>query len=307
VSVSFPQILAIGFLVCVVLSWSGIKTIWLEGTYNDTDDAMRMLQVRDWLAGQGWYDLRAMRLDPPGGVLMHWSRVVDLPVGGLIRLFGLFADSETADRLTRIAFPLSMQALLLLATGLSGRLLAGRPGEGLAIFLVICSGMSFGQFVPGRIDHHAPQIVLLSLLTWACLCALDPQRPRMAALAGLFAALSLSIAVENMAFIMVLMVIYPVAYAAQGAAMRAALGWMGGGFAISLGLFYALFQSPMLWQSNFCDALSAVHMRAAITGGTAMVLLAAYDRWRKPGLGQRMIVIGLAGCTAALLRQTLLP
>jgi hypothetical protein len=110
----------------------------------------------------------------------------------------------------------------------------------------------------------------------------------------------LRIAVENMAFIMVLMVIYPVAYAAQGAAMRAALGWMGGGFAISLGLFYALFQSPMLWQSNFCDALSAVHMRAAIMGGTAMVLLAAYDRWRKPGLGQRMIVIGLAGLLAAL-------
>ncbi len=299
VATSFLLILAIGFLACLFISIPPIKTTWLAGTYNDTDDAMRMIQIRDWMGGQGWYDLRALRLDPPAGVLMHWSRVVDIPVAGLIRLFDLFADQQTAERLARIVFPLVMQACLLLATGLCGRLLAGAFGGTIAIFLTIGSGMSLWQFIPGRIDHHGPQIVLLALMTWACLCALDPKRPHMAAAAGLFAALSLSIAIENLPFIIVLMAIFPLAYAVLGAPMRAALVWMGAGFAASLTLCYALFQSPSLWLVSACDALSAVHIRAALAGGAAMILLAAFDRWRNPGLRGRILATGLAGLLAA--------
>ena len=46
-----------------------------------TDDAMRLVQVRDWIGGQGWFDLFQHRLDPPGAS-MHWSRVVDVPWAG---------------------------------------------------------------------------------------------------------------------------------------------------------------------------------------------------------------------------------
>ena len=43
--------------------------------YPDPDDVLRMVQVRDLLAGQGWFDLTQHRLDAPvGGVAMHWSR-----------------------------------------------------------------------------------------------------------------------------------------------------------------------------------------------------------------------------------------
>jgi hypothetical protein len=36
---------------------------------------------------------------------------------------------------------------------------AGHFGAVIAVFLTIASGMSLWQFVPGRIDHHAPQII----------------------------------------------------------------------------------------------------------------------------------------------------
>jgi hypothetical protein len=121
----------------------------------------------------------------------------------------------------------------------------------------------------------------------------------MAGLAGVFAALSLAIAIENLPFIMALMVVYPIAWAAQGAPLRAALAWLGLGFAASLTLFYALFQSPALWGVHVCDALSVPHLRAALAGGGAMVLLAAYDRWRKPLLSQRMLAMAAAGLLAA--------
>ena len=40
---------------------------------------MRLVEVRDLIAGQGWFDLTQHRLDPPG-VSMHWSRVIDAPL-----------------------------------------------------------------------------------------------------------------------------------------------------------------------------------------------------------------------------------
>src|SRR5215213_10010013 len=47
----------------------------------DTDDNMRMMQVRGLLHGQGWFDLQQHRL---AGSNIHWSRLVDLPIAGLI-------------------------------------------------------------------------------------------------------------------------------------------------------------------------------------------------------------------------------
>src|SRR3546814_19680521 len=71
--------LIVWFIVHVVIfvsQWPAIAALRLA----DTDDAMRMAQVRDLLAGQGWWDLTQYRVNPAdGGVLMHWSRIVDAP------------------------------------------------------------------------------------------------------------------------------------------------------------------------------------------------------------------------------------
>src|SRR5690349_7387974 len=49
-----------------------------------TDDAMRLVEVRDLLAGQSWFDLVQHRLDPPAGSPMHWSRLIDAPLAAMI-------------------------------------------------------------------------------------------------------------------------------------------------------------------------------------------------------------------------------
>ena len=57
--------------------------------FPDPDDALRLAQVRDLIAGQSWFDLHQYRIDPlNGGVLMHWSRIVDVPLAALILLLG---------------------------------------------------------------------------------------------------------------------------------------------------------------------------------------------------------------------------
>ncbi len=72
--------------------WNAIHWFALS----DTDDNMRFAQVRALLDGQGWYDLRQHRMDPPAGISIHWSRLVDLPIAGLILLIPPFAGGPDA-------------------------------------------------------------------------------------------------------------------------------------------------------------------------------------------------------------------
>lgn len=68
----------------VLIFWLAVSAymLWERWDYirlfalGDTDDNLRMMQVRGLLAGQGWFDLRQYRLDPPMGADIHWSRLV---------------------------------------------------------------------------------------------------------------------------------------------------------------------------------------------------------------------------------------
>ena len=50
-------------------------------TLLDTDDALRLAQLRDWLHVKGlfsgWFDLHQARMQPPEGYDTHWSRLID--------------------------------------------------------------------------------------------------------------------------------------------------------------------------------------------------------------------------------------
>ncbi len=92
-------------LVLLLLHWPQTAQTLL-----DTDDAMRLVEMRAWLNGpgllSGWYDLHQSRLQPPGGVDMHWSRLIDAGLAGLFTFFHLFADQADAERLMRAWWPL---------------------------------------------------------------------------------------------------------------------------------------------------------------------------------------------------------
>ncbi|MFZ1681604.1 MAG: GtrA family protein, partial [Rhizobiaceae bacterium] len=74
---------------------------------DDNDSMLRLVEVRDLLGGQGWYDLVQHRMGPAGGFEMHWSRLVDAPVAALIligRALGL--PPELAETAAAVLFPL---------------------------------------------------------------------------------------------------------------------------------------------------------------------------------------------------------
>jgi hypothetical protein len=60
---------------------------------SDMDDAMRLVQVRAFLDGRGWFDLHEMRLGPPDGYDTHRSRLIDAGIAGLLLVFNRFTDT----------------------------------------------------------------------------------------------------------------------------------------------------------------------------------------------------------------------
>ena len=294
--------------VCVVLSAllsaDHARDVWHTGAFYDTDDAMRAVQLRGWLAGQSWYDLSVQRLDPPAGVFMHWSRIVDMPLAALVSLATPFFGAEMAERFARLIFPAMCLAALFASAGWTASVLGGRRAVLPAIILCFLGAPFLGQFVPGRIDHHAPQIVLLMLMTGGLMAAYEPRRARYAGLAALCAALSLSISLENLPLIALMVASLPLAFVTQGAHVRSALLWFAAAFAVAIvGLFVATVGPAHRFEAA-CDALSIAHVGAALVGCAVLAGLAAGTTYLASARARLIAVCASAPLPILALRVT---
>ncbi len=94
-------------------SWKKVL-VW---TLPDNDDIMRVLQVRAWLNGQGFYDLVNHRLNPPNGGDIHWSRLADIPlaIGNLI--LRPFFGVNMAEKIATFIIPLLLAAVFAYVVG----------------------------------------------------------------------------------------------------------------------------------------------------------------------------------------------
>ncbi|MBK9083655.1 MAG: hypothetical protein IPL88_17030 [Rhizobiales bacterium] len=284
--------LALGLALLAAFHAGKAMLVWRTGQFFDTDDAMRLQQVRDLMAGQSWGDLTQHRMSPPGGVAMHWSRVVDAPLAALIGLLTPLLGAEAAERATRLVFPFALAAAwLALLAALARRMTDARGGLA-AILLGLTLVATTAQFAPGRIDHHGPQIALLVGMALACVSALDPARARIAAFAGAAAALSLAISVENVPFIAATGAIFGLALLRSREQGRAAI-WFGLSLAGSAALAYAAF--GVGGNAQACDAFSRFHLTAAIGGGLTLAA-AGYAGLRVVHPLARLAV-GAAGAT----------
>lgn len=182
-------------LICallVVTHWTNIAA----RRFPDPDDVLRLLQVRDLMAGQGWFDLTQYRLDAAnGGVAMHWSRLVDIPlllvIGALTPLIG----TAPAEMTALIAVPLfTLWCAVLLAARLAWRLFDLEAATLTALAMALSSPLLF-QLSPLRIDHHGWQVVC-ALAAANALSSRDIARG--GAVLGLALAFWLAISIEGL-------------------------------------------------------------------------------------------------------------
>ena len=269
----------------MVLAWVLFAAWLLYSKWNnvmgfvlsDTDDNMRMSQVRAWLnGGQGWYDLRQYKLNWPEGANIHWSRLVDLPLAGLILTGRLFLTGPHAEQFAVAVAPLVPFLLLIFALSLTVRRLVHPAAWPLAIVCLFFAASATGQFVPTRIDHHGWQLAFLAL---GISGIADPRRARGGAVLGLAGALSLSIGLEALIYIALAggtMVLFWVIDAGERRRLATYAGSLAGGTALGFVVF-ASYANRL----PVCDALSPVWLADALLGGALMLGLAWWSpkRW----------------------------
>lgn len=266
----------------LVMRWPSIH--WL--TLNDTDDNIRYLQVRDWLAGQGWYDLRQYRLDPPAGFDIHWSRLVDLPLGGLMLFFRAFMDQGQADRIACGIAPLLPLLPLMLGLGFIGRRLAGGNGWILAALAPFAAQMGISMFMPMRVDHHGWQLALAVLMLAGLV---DRNWLRGGIVAGLSSALSIAIGMEMIVYLAAGGALIALRWVFKEGAGRRMLPYalsLGGGVSILFLLFASYANRQMV-----CDALSPIWVAifGAVAAGMTLLALLPLRNWQSR-LGAGLLV-----------------
>ncbi|MDR3407574.1 MAG: hypothetical protein P4L68_03640 [Methylovirgula sp.] len=288
-------LIAIASGFSAVLSAASISSVWQKNTFFDSDDAMQLVEVRGLLNGQNWFDLTAARLDPPQGVFMHWSRLIDAPLALLIWLFELFMPAPDAERLTRILFPLILLTLLYVGVAQLARRLMGEQGVLPALLLALLSCSVFGQFQPGHITHSASQVVLLVFMLGSFVAGLASSHVRGAALAGVLAAISLAISLENLPFIATLAASAVLLWVVRGEDLRGPLLAFGLGLGLTLPVVFFATIGPARWSDNACDAFSRAYLIPGLAGASVLALL-GFSAPRLQSWPSRLVAALLAGC-----------
>lgn len=269
--------------------------------FADTDDAMRMVMVRDFLQGQAWYDLTAHRLNTPWGAEIHWSRLIDLPIALLVMLFTPLLGLEGAMLAAGYVWPMALLAVLLWLSALLAHRLVGPEGVLPAIVLPVLSPAITAEFMPGRVDHHNVVILLTLAMVWSAVMALD--RPRLAVLCGLFASTALAIATESLPPISAAIAVMGLAWVIDISHARA-MRLFGLAFAGGALVHLALFRPPARWLEAACDVISPFYVGLALVVGLVFSLaslLPLRAAW------QRLLVLAALGLAGLAVMVALYP
>jgi len=260
----------------------------------DTDDAMRLVLVRDLLHGRGWWDQWVGRLQPPVGTYMHWSRLVDGALAGLIWLFERLMSPALAEYGVRLLWPLAWILPAVAAALVICRGLGGRAAVFACAVLLATNVQLYVQFRPGRIDHHNLQITM-AVIAAACSMARG-RRTRWALVAGAAAGLGLAVGIEALVFQAIIGASYGLRLLLSDneAKPARAYGLSLAGFA---SLFYAIQTPPWRWSLAVCDSLAWNLLAALIVGGVGLAAVATWGARTSPRL--RLGLLAAVGIAAA--------
>lgn len=259
-------ILGIWLLLSVALiinSWANIRS----GVGWDPDDQLRFVQLRDFLNGQGWFDNRQYRLNPPEGAPMHWSRLIELPLAAVVLLCAPFFGQGNAENIAGTVVPLLLFGGIIF---LLSRISAHVDGQAAGIAAAVIAAMSAPlvmQLRPMRIDHHGWQIAMAVL----ALASIFHSNARTSGLVlGAALAVWLHISLEGAPMSVAFFLFLGWQWFARSEA-AARLFWTIVAFALSsVGLFLGT-QAQGLGASIYCDTVSPPHIWAILMAATIML------------------------------------
>ncbi len=269
--------------------WAALSVLRLP----DTDDVMRLQQVRDWLGGQGFGDLAQHRLGA-AGLEMHWSRLPDLVPGVIIAALTPVTGANAAELVAVMLWPLLLfAAALMLVASIARGLRVSAP---VAVIVAALAYPASALFLPGRIDHHGLQLVLLLVLIRA---VIGPGGWRSGVAAGAASVVSLVVGMETAPFLALGGGVLVLRWVVAGERERPRLLGYGATLALGFGLAAILFRTSG-WNAATCDAFAAPLWRAAQVAALAPLALALAGRWLGAPRARLIAAAALGGLALAV-------
>lgn len=283
-------ILFIWLAVCAVMIFITRDHI-ASGIGWGPDDQLRQVQIRDWLAGQSWFDTTQYRIAEPDSQPMHWPRWIEIPLAMVMVLLTPVIGAATAETTAMTIIPLlALLCVMILVFKITDHLF-NRPIAILAAALTATAVPVVAQLRPMRIDHHGWQIVLALMALWTMLW---PNKRGGGLVLGASLALWLSISMEGLpltiGFIALLAWRWIVSLD-EGVRLL----WALSSFLITSFVLYLASQGRFDLLINYCDAISPAHLLAC-TAGAAIILPAI--RLALPLWWIRLAALAAAGAAA---------
>jgi hypothetical protein len=292
-------LLALWLLAASILIWLSIDTIVTRAGW-DPDDQLRLVQLRDFLNGQSWFDTTQYRLNPPDGAPMHWSRLVEVPLALIVMLFRPLFGQPVAEMVAGTLVPLfCLGGIGYFLAQVAGKI-GGRAAGIVAFALVLMAPAMLIQLRPMRIDHHGWQI-FCAVLGFASLYWNNQRRSGL--ILGATLAVWVHISLEG-APLTAAFFIYLGASWTMGREEGRRLPWTLAGFAaLSLALFLGT-QEKGFGAVQYCDTIAPAHIAAILLGSG---LLLPSIRFAPPAPFVRMTILAVAGSAMLALLLWLLP
>lgn len=288
--------------------WPAIMVAWLGASlvitltcasviareqYPDPDDILRRLEVRDLIAGQSWWDVDQHRLSSG---MMHWSRLVDLPLAAVVLLMRPMLGELTSERVAMVVVPfLTLGVVLALAALLTRRLLDDEHAR-MSLLMAPLSVPLIYQLRPMRIDHHGWQIACVMA---ALLAFLSPRSDwRSGAVGGAMLGILLTISLEGLPIAVALLGLVALGWAVQPSRGAHLVGATSATFATAV-LLHIATRGPHFW-NPVCDAMAPVWLAVLGTAAVATALATLAGGARLP-MRVGMLAVGGIACAVVLL------
>jgi hypothetical protein len=264
----------------------------------DNDSIMRLFSVRDWLQGQGWFDMSNNRVLPPEGISLHWSRYVDLGIAGVITGLALFLPYEQAEALSTVVWPSLLLVAFMTLTMVTARKLFGPVAAAVAVITVVLWRVTaLNYFGPRVLDHHGVQILLLAVIVYTLV--IDGSETRRGLVGGMAAALSLAVGLENLLPIVATGMILAVLAVAPGDRGQRQFPVFGATLAIAALILHMGQTARTEWMLVQCDELGPPFL--GLLGIAALASLAiAVAAARFATLQNRVAISGAVALAAGV-------
>jgi hypothetical protein len=292
-----------GWTLAALILIAGSGMAALHQDFSEPDNAMRLVRVRDMLAGQGWFDSVQHRLNPPEGTPMHWAQWIDATIAAPIRVLTPLIGQQSAEVAMAFVWPLGLLAVFMaLVVRISGEIGAydGLRSEAqwTGAIIAALAFPAIEKFSPASFDHHNVEIVLALVAIISLMKMKD--HPRSGLWAGAALGVALATAAEAAPLVVAGAAVAGVLWLLRPAEFAKGLGWLGAGLSASSAVMFVALVPPAGWWKPVCDAMGAPFLGFGLIGGGIAIALAhapasaTSTLVRRSGLTGGLGVVGVA-------------